>query len=49
MSKNYTARGIGSDFLIPRQYIGRFDLKSGTQAGVSASHLWFRSRSGFEL
>ena len=39
MSKNYTARGITTDFVIPRQYIGRFDLKSGTQV-CGANHCW---------
>ena len=30
-SRNYTARGIGGDFVIPRQYLGSFDLESGTR------------------
>ena len=30
-SRNYTARGIAGDFVIPRQYIGGFDLESGTK------------------
>jgi hypothetical protein len=28
---NYTARGIEGDFVIPRQYLGGFDLESGTK------------------
>ncbi len=31
MEHDYIARGIPGDFRIPRQYIGRFDLKSGAQ------------------
>lgn len=30
-SRNYTARGIAGDFVIPRQYIGGFDLDSGSK------------------
>ena len=29
--RNYTARGIGGDFVIPRQYLGGFELESGAQ------------------
>ena len=30
-SRNYTARGIAGDFVIPRQYIGGFELESGSR------------------
>lgn len=29
--RNYTARGIAGDFVIPRQYLGGFELDSGTK------------------
>ena len=36
-SRNYTARGIAGDFVIPRQYIGGFDLDSGTRVSLRYS------------
>ncbi|KAK9907951.1 hypothetical protein WJX75_000456 [Coccomyxa subellipsoidea] len=36
MEHDYIARGIPGDFRIPRQYIGRFDLKSGAQVFLRA-------------
>lgn len=34
MEHDYIARGIPGDFRIPRQYIGRFDTKSGAQVNI---------------
>ena len=36
MARNYTARGIAGDFVIPRQYIGHFELDTGARVFLRA-------------
>ncbi len=36
MARNYTARGIPAPFVIPRQYIGQFEMASGAQVYLRA-------------
>jgi hypothetical protein len=36
MDRNYTARGVPSDFKIPRQYLGAFALRSGARVILRA-------------